>query len=52
MSQTEKNLTRKKVLQLKEIEIFYKVLKKYNLKEEAYKSLLQVYIKCKREKRK
>ncbi len=49
MVQSE-SLTRKKVLQLKEIEIFYKIIKKYNLREEAYKSLLKVYIKDKREK--
>ncbi len=50
MSQTDKNLTKKKVLQLREIEILYKIIKKYNLREEAYKSLLKVYIKDKKDK--
>ncbi len=41
----EKKLGRKKFLQLKETEKLYKNIQKYGLREEAYKALLQFYIK-------
>jgi len=51
MTVQDKTLNRKKVLRLKEIEIFYKIIQKYNLREEAYKSLLKIYLKFKKEKK-
>ena len=46
MVKSSKNaLTKKKYFQLAEVEKFYKMINKYNLRQTAYKKLLQLYIK-------
>lgn len=46
-SPSSNNLTKKEYLKIKEVEKLYKMIKKYELREQAYKKLLQLYIKCK-----
>lgn len=45
---SESNLTRKKYFKLKEVEQLYKMINKYSLRKQAYKKLLQIYIKIKK----
>ena len=40
-------LNKKTFRKLKEVEILYKLIHKYKLREEAYKALLKIYIKTK-----
>lgn len=41
-------LTKKDYMKFKETEKLYKIIHRYNLRKEAYKRLLQVYIKFKK----
>ena len=43
------SLTKKEYFKLREVEKLYKMIKKYNLRQQAYIKLLQVYIKFKKE---
>lgn len=43
----QETLTKKRFNKLKEIEAFYKIVFKYKLRVETYKSLLQMYIDSK-----
>lgn len=47
MSETSKTISKKSYLEFKEVEVLYGMVYKYSLREEAYKSLLQFYIKFK-----
>ena len=40
-------LNKKTFRKLKEVETLYKLIHKYKLREEAYKTLLEIYIKIK-----
>ena len=42
------SLTKKSNFKLKEVEKLYKTIKKYDLRQQAYKNLLKVYIKFNR----
>ena len=42
------SLTKKEYFKLREVEKLYKIINKYNLRQQAYKSLLQMYIKFKK----
>ena len=44
------NLTKKEYFKLKEVEQLYKMIHKYNLRHQAYKKLLQMYIKFEKNK--
>ena len=43
-------LNKKTFRKLKEVDTLYKLIHKYKLREEAYKTLLEIYIKIKEEK--
>ena len=47
----EAKLTKKSFLKLKEVSVFYKFVHKYNLRQEAYKALLKLYIQNKKPKK-
>ena len=52
MSKTESNppqrsMTKKIFQEMAEVESFYKLIYKYNLREEAYKAVLKSYIQIK-----
>jgi len=48
MSHPATNLTKKEYLKIKEVEKLYKVIQEYDLREQAYKKLLEFYIKLKK----
>ena len=51
MEKTAKGeLSKKTFRRLKEVETLYKLIHKYKLREEAYKTLLKIYIKTKEAK--
>ena len=50
MAKAVSGLTKKEYFKLKEVEKLYKTINKYNLRQQAYKKLLEMYIKFKKEK--
>jgi len=48
MSMTKKELNKKTYLQIKSVERLYKTIRKYSLRKEAYKKLLELSIKLKK----
>lgn len=48
-SNSASSLSKKEYLKVKEVEKLYKMINKYNLREYAYKRLLQMYIKFKKQ---
>ena len=51
MLEKSKILTKKNYFQLKQIEILYKTIYKYKLRQEAYKKILELGIKLKKAKK-
>lgn len=48
MMKSTSNLTKKEYFKLREVKNLYKMIKKYNLRQKAYKKLLEIYIQFKK----